>query len=155
MGKVALVNNSDFKWLNAYKWSAKKTSSSNLFYAFTAAPNTHQTKKFLMHRLILGLQPGDGVECDHVNGNGLDNRRRNLRTATRSQQRTNSMKGPNRTSRFKGVCWASRRDKWQAQICLNHHNTFLGRFDCEEDAAIAYNAAAKQMFGTFAKTNKL
>lgn len=109
--------------------------------------------KVLMHRLIL-LAP-DTTLVDHINGDPLDNRRENLRYATQSQQNANR----HRTfgaSRFKGVY--RRRDglKWCAQCRVpGGKQRYLGSFDSEEDAARAYNAAATELFGEYARLNDL
>jgi hypothetical protein len=109
----------------------------------------------LMHRLILELdgQNIDGLEVDHDNGNRLDNRRENLRPATKSQNMSN--RGPflNNKSGFKGVCWHKRRQKWIAQIHVSGKRTHLGYFDDPIAAARAYDAAALELHGAFARLN--
>ena len=105
-----------------------------------------------MHRLLLGLKPGDSRESDHKDGNGLNNRRNNLRIATRAQNQHNQrpQKG---TSRFKGVCWHRDAAKWQAQIQIERRKIHLGYFDSEIEATRAYDAAARNHFGEFARLN--
>jgi hypothetical protein len=105
----------------------------------------------LLHRIILDAPKGTDV--DHINGNGLDNRRCNLRLATRSQNHANRFKKPGTTSRFKGVRFE--RNRWHAQIRVQYKKTYLGSFRDEIDAALAYNAAALEAFGEFARINTI
>jgi predicted Zn-ribbon and HTH transcriptional regulator len=101
-----------------------------------------------MHQLIAGSR-----NVDHVDGNGLNNRRSNLRPATKSQNGANARKNPGKTSRYKGVFWDRERSAWQAKIMVNRKALSLGRFASEEDAALAYDLAAREAFGEFALTN--
>jgi hypothetical protein len=114
--------------------------------------------QILMHRLIMErmlarpLQKGE--EIDHSNHNTFDNRRSNLRLATRTQNNANHKKLNGQTSIYKGVSWDSERQKWAAFIKLKQKSRFLGRFDTEVEAAKTYNAAAKESFGRFALLNQ-
>jgi len=90
---------------------------------------------------------------DHKNNNGLDNQRDNLRPATYSTNQFNQTKRANRSSQYKGVYLHKSRGKWMARIRKMYKETFLGYFDNEIDAAKAYDVAAKQMFGEYAKLN--
>lgn len=107
-----------------------------------------------MHRLILGAPKGRIV--DHRNGDGLDNRRANLRLATHSQNHAN--RGPNarargKSSRYKGVYWNKARRKWAATIYVDGKSRHLGLHATEEAAAAAHDQAALAAWGEFAKTN--
>lgn len=104
-----------------------------------------------LHRFILNAAPG--IHVDHVNGDTLDNRRENLRTASPSQNQMNSRKRARRTSEFKGVCWHGGAGKWRAYICKGRTQTHLGMHESEIAAARAYDEAAKRMFGEFAYLN--
>lgn len=90
---------------------------------------------------------------DHINGDGLDNRKINLRHATLQQQRQNVRKHKGGTSKYKGVSWSREKHKWVAQICINGRQTSLGRFYSELEAAMKYDEAAKKHFKEFAKLN--
>lgn len=109
----------------------------------------------MMHRLILGLPPGRMPEVDHVDGDGLNNRRANLRTATRHQNARNVRRHRGGKSRFKGILPAQWpvRNPWVAQIYVGGKSTHLGCFPTEEEAAIRYNVAARKYFGEFARLN--
>lgn len=108
-----------------------------------------------MHRLILGTSVG--MEVDHVNGDGRDNRRVNLRLATHSQNMANQRKRRDGiSSRYKGVWYERRRKRpWRAKIKVRGRQVNLGYFETEEEAAYAYNLAALEHFGGFARLNEI
>lgn len=107
-----------------------------------------------MHRLILGAPAGIGV--DHRNGDGRDNRRLNLRLATRTQNAQNRSKNRDKTSsRYKSVYARRRKGPWYAQIRIRGRNKHLGVFETEEEAALAYNRAAVEYFGEYARLNQI
>jgi hypothetical protein len=107
-----------------------------------------------LHREILEralrrrLEPDEVV--DHIDGNGLNNCRNNLRPATRAQNRMNSKVSTNNASGYKGVSWHKRRGKWLAQIRIARKRIYLGYFASAEEAHVAYVAAAREHFGEFA-----
>ena len=104
-----------------------------------------------LHREVMNAPKGRIV--DHKNGNSLDNRRANLRLATRSQNCQNSQKRKNTSSRFIGVSFHKLHKKWWAYINFERKRIPLGYFDNEIDAARAYDAAARKYYGEFAKVN--
>lgn len=110
-----------------------------------------------LHRVVLErvLQRSlaEGEQVDHVNNNGLDNRRENLRLATSAQNGLNKRISRRNTSGYKGVSWEKRPQKWQAYITHNRKMMSLGKFDDILDAARAYNAAAMKLYGEFAWLN--
>jgi len=146
------VDVDDYGWLNKYKWHT--TLSTRTYYA---AHGSHQSKsgkqKFIwMHRKI--LKAPDNFTVDHINHNGLDNRKANLRLATRSQSSCNRRKTATPTSsRYKGVSWRICDKCWAAEIAINGTCKFLGRFRDEVDAAKAYDAAARKYHCQFAVVN--
>jgi hypothetical protein len=106
-----------------------------------------------MHREVIRL-PGHLV-VDHINHNGLDNRKANLRPATRAQNNYNrlAIKRKGATSKYKGVAWKKDKNKWRARLHFNGKLMFLGYFDNQIDAAKAYDKAAKECYGPFACLN--
>ena len=108
-----------------------------------------------MHRLIMDPIP-DGMQVDHVNHNGLDNRKKNLRICTSQQNTWNAQKPKlNResSSQYKGVSWYKRYNKWVARGTHDGKRITLGYYNCEKEAARAYDAAAKKYFGEYAHLN--
>lgn len=103
----------------------------------------HQGKMHNFHRLIINAKPGEIV--DHINHNGLDNRKENLRIVTHQMNILNSRKNPKTSSKYKGVSWDSDRNKWSVKIMFNYKTINLGRFDCEDKAAKAYLLARKNL----------
>lgn len=148
-GKVAIVDEVDHKWLSQWKWYAAKGTST--YYARRSVWENGKTREIQMHRAILDAPPD--MEGDHINGDGLDNRRANLRLCTQSQQRMNAKKQANCTSKYKGVTWDKRRQKWSVLIVCRGQRDWRGYFDDEQEAARAYNIGARKWFGDFAKSN--
>jgi hypothetical protein len=149
-GKFTIVDPQDFYWLNNFDWCAKKYRG--CFHAVRF--NNHSDKEPMilsMHRQI--MNPPPGLLVDHRNRNGLDNRRENLRLATYSQNNCNKAKRKNTSSRFVGVSFDKRQKRWAAYINHDGKRTSLGRFDIEENAAHAYDAAARKYHGEFAHLN--
>ncbi len=105
----------------------------------------------LMHTMI--MNPPNGMLVDHRDGNGLDNRRSNLRLCTPSQNQANRKKRGNHSSRFKGVRKYRLRGNWRAEIVVEGKCIFLGYFDTELEAAMAYDRAARESFGEYACLN--
>lgn len=150
-GQYAVVDPDDFKHLNEYKWQANKTR--NTCYADRTVRVGKRTRKHvLMHREILDLP--DHLYVDHINHNGLDNRKANLRTATHRQNcynRVHFKKNP--SSKYKGVSFNKKTEKWDVQIRRYGKCRHLGCFDDEVEAAKAYDKAAKEHQGEFAALN--
>lgn len=140
-GKFAIVDASDFDWLNSFKW--------NYDAPYAKGAWNPLTKRFTrMHRFILSAP--DGFEVDHANGNPLDNRRENIRICTRSENRRNRKKDNNcLLSIYKGVAPYGENGKWMANIC----GKYIGSFSSEIDAAKAYDIQAISLFGKFANLN--
>lgn len=147
-GKTAIVDDEDYERVNRHGWvvSGKRT-----LYAHA----TIGGKSVYMHRLILAAP--QGAHVDHINGNTLDNRKENLRVCTRSQNSANSRKYRLQaaTSKYKGVSFYTRYNKWVASIKAQGKQHFLGYFSEEKEAAIAYNRAALNLHGQFARLNQI
>jgi AP2 domain/HNH endonuclease len=148
-GQVALVDEKDYEWLSSFKWYAWFSPRTKGFYARRSIyPSTGAS----MHRVILDANPGQIV--DHINRNTLDNRRANLRFATISQSNQNTRVLTTRNkSGFRGVSLVRATKKWRVVISLNGRNIDLGRFACIKDAALAYDTAARKLYGDFAQLN--
>lgn len=149
-GKFAIVDDEDYEWLNKYKWQADKIG--NTYYAVRVVSQRGDRQKIYMHRCIMGAIRGQ--EIDHRNGNGLDNKKNNLRFCTRKQNLQNQ-KPHNGSSKYKGVSWFKWEagGKWRAKIQINYKTIHLGLFNDETDAAKAYDEKAKEIFGEFARPN--
>ncbi len=150
-GKYAIVDDSDYEWLSHWKWHTFKGHKTH--YAVRQTGLRPQ-KSILMHRLI--SNPPNGLEPDHINHNGLDNRRANLRLCTRTQNLQNARARQGGTSRYKGVSWdkwGKLKKQWRADIQINKKRIHLGYFENEIEAAQKYDQKAKELFGEFAYTN--
>ena len=128
-------------------WYATWAPSTKGFYA----KGRIEGKLTYLHRVI--VNPRDDEDVDHIDHNTLDNRRLNLRVATVAQNQGNQRPRKGASSKYKGVYWNKIASKWQAYIKAGGIQQTLGYFDCEEEAARAYNAAALETFGEFAKLN--
>jgi hypothetical protein len=150
-GKYAIVDPEDYQRLAKYKWHVE--AGTRTFYAVRHIYIKPGKKKYSpMHRYIIDVS--EGIFVDHINQNGLDNRKANLRLATRVQNSWNRQKtNKNTWSKYKGVCFHKRDKKWQAKIGLNGQVKHLGTFNSESNAAKAYDRAAKKYHGQFAVLN--
>lgn len=160
-GLYALVDSTDAELVNQYRWYVKTGWQKHrppVFYAWAydySAGRGHQNRQHVqLHRLILNLSPAD-PDVDHIDGDGLNNRRSNLRHCTDSQNQANrhGATKPGSSSVFRGVTWDKACGKWRAIIRAQGTNHHLGLFVCEEDAARAYDRAARRIFGEFATCN--
>jgi hypothetical protein len=141
-GKVALVDDEDYRYLKHFNWYYSGKYARGGGYA-----------KVMMHRVI--VDPPDGYYVDHVNGDKLDNRRSNLRMCTLEQNSFNSKLQKNNTSGYKGVSWDKQKNKWRAKITHQGKTRHIGLYDNKHEAAIAYNEEAKELFGEFAWLNEV
>jgi hypothetical protein len=148
-GLSALVDDEDFEYLNQWKWYASQ--SRNTVYATRKQCDFPTT--ISMHRVILNAP--DGVQVDHINGYGLDNRKENLRLCTNAENACNGRLRKNNTSGFRGVTWRNRDKKWRAQITVDGKCISLGLFKDAREAAIAYDQAALKYHGTFSTLNNI
>lgn len=148
----AIIDDEDFERVNLYSWSVDFSRSVHTAYAETniKKPNGKKTTLYL-HRLI--LNPGPNLEVDHINGNGLDNRKENLRVATRNENARNLPKQKRNTSGFKGVDWHKPTQKWRAKLSHNSKTIHLGLFDNPRHAAICYDLWALFFYGEYARLN--
>jgi hypothetical protein len=151
-GQYALVDTSDFEWLNSFTWWAQYDPSIDGYYVRTQIKRASKDWPMVtMHRLLLGLGFGDKRVGDHVNGNPLDNRRHNLRIATVRQNCCNVKLSTRNTSGYKGVTWRKSRDRWLAQIRVNGKLKILGHFKDKLLAHKAYCTASAKYHGEFGR----
>ena len=147
-GKVALIDDEDWDLVSGYKWHASKVL--NTYYARTRVKRADGSKTFLyMHRLLLGLV-GRKVKADHRDGDGLNNRRENLRSCSHAENLRNRGAQVNNISGLKGVSWHKQSGKWDASIRVNGKGKHLGLFTTKEAAHAAYCRAAAELHGEFA-----
>jgi AP2 domain len=141
-GYVTVIDNEDRTITDDRTWHAHLVPHRNTVYACTKINSRHT----LLHRLL-----ADWAEVDHADGDGLNNRRSNLRDGTGLRNKANKGLQANSTSGFKGV--SRRGAKWGAFIKVNRKQVYLGLFGTPEDAAAAYDRAAVRYFGEYARTN--
>lgn len=156
-GKYALVDDADFEVLNKVRWSIHKSINRDVFYAKKNGEQKNYKKSTIyMHSFI--MKTPIGMETDHINGNGLDNRRSNLRVVSSAQNHINQSSYKNTSSKYKGVTWHKHKHKWQAAIgfggsVIKRNNIYLGLFTSEKEAGRAYDEKAKELYGEFARLN--
>jgi len=144
-GLFTIVDTKDYPSLSQYTWFAEGTPKN--YYAV----RKENGKSIKMHRQITNAP--DHLVVDHIDHNGLNNRRSNLRLATFTQNCQNQRRLSHKTSKYKGVHWHKKNKKWAAQIASNKKTYRLGYFTNEIDAAHAYDRAAQKYHGDFASLN--
>jgi hypothetical protein len=143
---VVLVDDADYEWLSQYTWSY-------LGRGYATTRLERKGPKVLMHRVLMGVE-GRHNQVDHINGNKLDNRRSNLRRCTNAENHRNMRKPRRGSIPYKGVRrMDTKNDRYYAIIRHEGKNIYLGKFDTMEQAALAYNKAATEMWGEWAYPN--
>ncbi len=145
-GKWAIVDAEDYDRLSRYKWLAVEMG--RCWYGRTLK---RDGRPLAMHRLIMDAPKG--LMVDHIDHDGLNNRKSNLRLCTRKQNRRNRRPNRGGTSKYKGVCWCKSSKKFRVAISHNKKRFYLGYFHDQVEAAKAYDKAAKKFFGEFAYLN--
>jgi len=146
----ALVDDEDYEMLSKYKWYA--TKGANTYYAIRHNPRNKEKQTLtLMHRFILNVP--DGMVTDHIDQDGLNNQKHNLRICTRTQNNRNMKLYNSNTSGYRGVYYDNRVNKWYSHIQVNGVALHIGMYFTKEDAAMAYNDAAIKHHGDFASLN--
>ncbi|NIA17326.1 MAG: hypothetical protein GWO86_03155 [Planctomycetes bacterium] len=152
-GKSTIVDQDDFEKLKQYKWHVHPVQDNGQNqYAIRTVQRGNKRCRCAMHRVI--SQAPEGLFVDHINHNGLDNRRTNLRIVTAQQNSWNTRRGRGLgKSKYKGVTWDKDSQKWRASICIEKKPKYLGCFEDEKEAAMAYDRAAKKHRGEYAFLN--
>jgi hypothetical protein len=150
-GKVAIVDDEDYIKCLRCKWCCNLIHGK--YYAITVIKTNGKWKEISMHRYI--MKPKNNLQVDHINSNGLDNRKENLRLCTQSENKRNRIKNKNNTSGYKGVIWNKLANKWQSQIKYKNKLIYIGIYSDIHKAAEAYNTAAIKYHGKFANLNKI
>lgn len=145
--KEILLDDDVYEELKNFTWCVQKQG--NKFYAMR---KHNRTKTIIMHRSIMNVIDRN-VYVDHIDGNGLNNQRNNLRLSTHSENLCNRPSVKNSKSIYKGVAWVSSHKKWRASIQANKVQKVLGYFNNEIEAAKAYDAVVKSYHGEFASLN--
>jgi len=152
-GYFALIDEEDFNRASRHKWCTVKNRADGIKYAIGKKKENGKRKTIHLHRFIMNAKKGE--EIDHINHDGLDNRKSNLRICSSSQNAMNRRKKKGCCSIYKGVTFWTERGKWKAQITNKKKCINLGLYELEKEAALSYNKAAKKMFGEFAYLNTL
>lgn len=153
-GLDVAIDDLDYDRVTRFRWHAEPARRTTYAIRDVYTPGvTHSTSRMRMHRFILDAPKG--LEVDHIDGNGLNNTRANLRLATAAQNRHNLPLSANNTSGFKGVSrWRTKtRSCWKASIGVHGRARHIGYYDTPEEAARAYDRAALEHFGEFAWLN--
>jgi hypothetical protein len=136
-----IVDDEDYEYLNNWNWQIFKSSGH-------IGRCTYKDKSILLHRVI--NKTPEGLFTDHINMNKLDNRKENLRTCTKGENSMNRVKqAGNYSSKYKGVCWCKRHNKWKVRVKYKGKVYSLGYHTDEKVAAEVYNNKAKELFGDF------
>jgi len=145
-GQYCLLDDIDFEWFNQWKWYAKKQG-----IKWKVARNiTNKIGKqdtVLLHRILMNCP--SGKEVDHIDGNPLNNQRKNLRLCTKKENRQNKGMSKNNKSGYKGV--TLRRNVYEVYIRKNNKHLYIGSSKDKQEASRMYNKVAKEVFGEFAK----
>lgn len=150
-GAECVVDDADCAFLMQWVWQIDSKGYAVRTVHLGKVDGNHRKTSIKMHRLLTAAP--SGYQVDHVNGDKLDNRKKNLRICTNSQNQMNGASYRGSSSKFRGVSYRKRDKLWVAQIQKDKKKHHIGQFECEKDAALAYNAKAKHLFGEFVRLN--
>lgn len=149
-GQVAIVDDEDVEKVSRMRWHAQR--SRGKWYAGSNCRQADGSYRYCsMHRIVLDAEKGQ--EIDHIDGNALNNTRANLRFVTHQQNVFNRGTSRRDKAGYKGISMDKRTGEWKARIAPNGTQIYLGRYPTQEEAAIAYDSAAREYYGEFAWVN--
>ena len=148
---VAKVDDEDYDSISQFKWYAQVIRGKVYAARNRSRKSPLGKRTIFLHRVISNASDGEMV--DHIDGDGLNCCRNNLRNCTNSENLMNRGAPKNNTSGYKGVCWDKQDRVWTAKITLNQVQMNIGRYDDPIDAARAYDTKAREIFGEYAWTN--
>lgn len=148
---LAMLDLADLDLVAGYRWWESRRPDGLTSYALATAGSKADRRVIVMHRLLADAP--EGMHVDHADGDGLNNRRGNIRLATPSQNAANKVNRRASTSPYRGTHWVTKEQVWRAYIGVDGSVRFLGHFDDAISAALAYDDAARLQYGEFARTN--
>ena len=148
-GKIVKIDGTDYELFCSHNWYLFK--GRNTDYLCTNIRVDGKRRTAYLHRILLGCAKGECI--DHIDGNGLNNQRDNLRACSRSENQCNQIKNKNTSSIYKGVSWNRNKQRWECYINKNHKRVHIGKFKSEIEAAIKWDEQAKILHGEFARLN--
>lgn len=151
-GQFAMVDDEDYEALSVFNWHAVKAKRT--YYASRYIRSNGKDSNIYMHRELLGIV-GSPLIGDHIDHNGLNNQRKNIRSGDVFLNMRNTSSRIGSSSKFVGVCWHKKDRKWQAAITTNGRQIHIGQFDSEYEAALARDVVAKRIQGEAANLNVL
>jgi hypothetical protein len=152
-GHFAIVDDEDFDKVSKLKWHVRESKQGCKTLYATSSRRNEGKVALRMHRLIIGAELR--FQVDHIDGNGLNNQKSNLRICTHHQNQFNKSFSDKNKSGFKGVSSHQNSEKFRARLKLNGREIHLGLFSDKMEAALAYDLAAVKHFGQFARTNAM
>ncbi|WP_257064257.1 HNH endonuclease [Priestia megaterium] len=151
-GLVAFVDDDIYEQIKDYKWSARNDGQGRI-YARRRWIENGKWKEISLHRFVMG--DPTGMIVDHRDGNTLDNTRSNLRVCSHAENMRNRKKHSKKSSKYKGVSFNNKHQKFVAMIKLNNKHHYIGTFNNEKEAALAYNNKALELHGEYANLNEI
>ena len=151
-GRFAIVDDDDYEMLKKHSWHCLEIHTEGKYYAGTTVRITKQKQYSLkMHRYIMGLKRGDGKLIDHINNDGLDNRKKNLRIVSYSENNKNRSVGKNNTTGSKGIYLEKQTGKYKVQINNNGIRHYLGKYSTIDEAKQVRALKEKELYGKYSR----
>lgn len=152
--QYTIVDASDYRYLIQFRWNLAVTWDGQRYAVASIFDRERGSfRQIRMHRMIMGVVDDPKTQVDHRNGNGLHNRRKNIRVATPTQNTCNQKRSSKNVSGYKGVSRDKERGLWYACISIHRVRINCGRYQNKKKAAMVYDAAARYLFGKFARLN--